>query len=59
MNDKKEMKLPYFELTREILRCCFEVMKELGPKLSGERLQKRSFNCDERTKIASRTRTVF
>jgi GxxExxY protein len=31
MNDKKEMKLPYFELTREILRCCFEVMKELGP----------------------------
>ena len=31
MNDKKEMKFPHFELTREILSCCFEVMKELGP----------------------------
>jgi GxxExxY protein len=31
MNDKKEMNLPYSELTREILRCCFEVMKEVGP----------------------------
>jgi GxxExxY protein len=24
-------KLPYFELTGDILNCCFEVMKELGP----------------------------
>ncbi len=31
MNDKKEIDLPHFELTREILSCCFEVMKELGP----------------------------
>jgi GxxExxY protein len=32
MLDKgKENHLPYFELTRTILGCCFEVMKELGP----------------------------
>ena len=31
MNDEKETDLPYFELTGEILSCCFEVMKELGP----------------------------
>ena len=30
MNDKEE-ELPYFALTREVLGCCFEVMKELGP----------------------------
>ena len=30
MNDKEE-ELPYFALTGEILGCCFEVMKELGP----------------------------
>jgi GxxExxY protein len=28
---KKEEDLPYFEVTRTILNCCFEVMKELGP----------------------------
>jgi len=28
---KKEMELPHYELTRTILSCCFEVMKELGP----------------------------
>lgn len=28
---KKEQNLPHFELTRTILNCCFEVMKELGP----------------------------
>jgi GxxExxY protein len=30
MQDEKENNLPYFALTREILSCCFEVMKELG-----------------------------
>jgi len=30
MQDGKENNLPYFALTREILSCCFEVMKELG-----------------------------
>ncbi len=30
MNDKEE-ELPHFALTGEILGCCFEVMKELGP----------------------------
>lgn len=29
--EKEEDHLPYFELTRTILGCCFEVMKELGP----------------------------
>ena len=28
---EKEEKLPYFELTGSIIKCCFEVMKELGP----------------------------
>lgn len=28
---KKEIGLPHSELTRIILSCCFEVMKELGP----------------------------
>jgi GxxExxY protein len=28
---KEEKELPYSELTRTILRCCFDVMKELGP----------------------------
>jgi hypothetical protein len=27
----KEKELPYSELTSDILGCCFEVMKELGP----------------------------
>lgn len=32
MQDKeKENHLPHFELTRTILGCCLEVMKELGP----------------------------
>ena len=32
MRDKeKENHLPHSELTRSILGCCFEVMKELGP----------------------------
>jgi len=32
MQDKeKESHLSHFELTRTILGCCFEVMKELGP----------------------------
>lgn len=32
MHDRgKESFLPYSELTRTILGCCFEVMKELGP----------------------------
>jgi len=31
MNDEKKEELPYFALTRKILGCCFEVMKELGP----------------------------
>jgi GxxExxY protein len=31
MNDEKEKGLPYSEVTRDILSCCFEVMKELGP----------------------------
>jgi GxxExxY protein len=30
MQDGKDNNLPYFALTREILSCCFEVMKELG-----------------------------
>jgi len=30
-DEEKESRLPYFELTRTILGCCFEVMKELGP----------------------------
>ena len=30
-DEEKENRLPYFELTRAILGCCFEVMKELGP----------------------------
>ena len=28
---KEEKELPCFELTSDILGCCFEVMKELGP----------------------------
>lgn len=28
---EKENNLPHFDLTRRILGCCFEVMKELGP----------------------------
>jgi PD-(D/E)XK nuclease superfamily len=28
---KEEKELPHSELTRSILGCCFEVMKELGP----------------------------
>jgi GxxExxY protein len=31
LDDKEERDLPYSELTRTILGCCFEVMKELGP----------------------------
>ena len=27
---REEKELPYSELTRTILQCCFEVMKELG-----------------------------
>ena len=30
-DEEKESHLPHFELTRTILGCCFEVMKELGP----------------------------
>ena len=30
-DEKKEKELPHSELTRSILGCCFEVMKELGP----------------------------
>ena len=30
-DEKKEGRLPHFELTRTILGCCFDVMKELGP----------------------------
>jgi GxxExxY protein len=30
-DEKNEEKLPHYELTRVILSCCFEVMKELGP----------------------------
>ena len=30
-DEKKERELPQSELTRSILGCCFEVMKELGP----------------------------
>ena len=30
-DEKNEKDLPHYELTRIILRCCFEVMKELGP----------------------------
>jgi GxxExxY protein len=30
-DEEKESRLPHFELTRTILGCCFEVMKELGP----------------------------
>ena len=28
---EQDKKLPHFELTGNILNCCFEVMKELGP----------------------------
>jgi hypothetical protein len=28
---KEEKELPYSELTSEILGCCFDVMRELGP----------------------------
>ena len=28
---EKDKKLPFSELTGEVLNCCFEVMKELGP----------------------------
>ena len=31
LDKKEERDLPYHELTRSILGCCFEVMKELGP----------------------------
>lgn len=31
MNDGEERELPHSELTSDILGCCFEVMKELGP----------------------------
>jgi len=27
---EQDKKLPHFEMTRSILNCCFEVMKELG-----------------------------
>jgi len=30
-DEEKENRLPHSELTRSILGCCFEVMKELGP----------------------------
>lgn len=30
-DEKREKELPQFEITRTILGCCFEVMKELGP----------------------------
>src|SRR3989338_2145462 len=30
MKDKKEIELPYSDLTGSILGCCFEVMQELG-----------------------------
>ena len=30
-DEKKERELPQSELTRTVLGCCFEVMKELGP----------------------------
>ncbi len=30
-DEEKESCLPHFELTRTILGCCFDVMKELGP----------------------------
>jgi GxxExxY protein len=30
-DEEKESHLPHFELTRTILGCCFEVMKEVGP----------------------------
>ena len=30
-DEERENHLPHFELTRIILNCCFEVMKELGP----------------------------
>lgn len=30
-DEKNERSLPHYELTRAILGCCFEVMKELGP----------------------------
>ena len=30
-DEEKEGCLPHFELTRTILGCCFDVMKELGP----------------------------
>lgn len=28
---EKDKKLPHFELTGDILTCCFDIMKELGP----------------------------
>ena len=31
MNDGEEKGLPHSELTSDILGCCFEVIKELGP----------------------------
>ncbi len=31
LDKKNEKNLPYPELTRTILSCCFEVMNELGP----------------------------
>ncbi|MDE3056194.1 MAG: GxxExxY protein, partial [Verrucomicrobiota bacterium] len=31
LDEGGERELPHYELTREILGCCFEVMKELGP----------------------------
>ena len=30
-DEERESRLPHFELTRTILGCCFEVMKEHGP----------------------------
>ena len=31
LDEKNERDLPHYELTRIILGCCFEVMKDLGP----------------------------
>jgi GxxExxY protein len=31
LDEEDERDLPHYELTRVILGCCFEVMKELGP----------------------------
>jgi len=30
-DEEKESHLPHFELTKTVLGCCFDVMKELGP----------------------------